>query len=67
MTISPLVGLCAACRHAKIIHSAKGSVFIMCNLAKTDPHYNKYPLLPMLHCRGFENHPQDQDPSTEQK
>ncbi|MFN8455119.1 MAG: hypothetical protein U0401_10715 [Anaerolineae bacterium] len=54
MPIPPLAGLCAACRHAKIIHSAKGSLFIMCNLVKTDPRYSKYPVLPVLRCQGFE-------------
>lgn len=54
MPISLPVGLCTACQYAKIIRSAKGSVFIMCGLAKTDPRYNKYPVLPVLLCRGYE-------------
>ena len=61
MQISPLVGLCAACQHVKVIKSAKGSFFLMCNLAKTDPRYQKYPVLPVLQCAGFERVEPDQE------
>ncbi|MCK6626348.1 MAG: hypothetical protein L6R45_14375 [Anaerolineae bacterium] len=54
MQISPRVGLCAACRHVKVIQSAKGSIFLLCERAKTDPRYNKYPVLPVLRCPGYE-------------
>ena len=53
MQISPLVGLCAACQHVKVIKSAKGSFFILCRLAQTDPRFEKYPPLPVLRCLGF--------------
>jgi hypothetical protein len=53
MNISPRIGLCAACQHVKVITSAKGSYFIMCELAKTDPRFSKYPLLPVLACSGY--------------
>jgi hypothetical protein len=55
MAIPTLIGLCAECRHAKIIQSAKGSVFIMCEQAKIDPRFNKYPMLPVLRCSGFKS------------
>jgi hypothetical protein len=55
MKISPLVGLCATCKHAKVIRSAKGSFFLMCRLAQTSPRFEKYPPLPVLHCLGYES------------
>lgn len=59
MQIPPHVGLCAACRHVKVIQSAKGSFFLMCERAKTDSRFNKYPVLPVLRCPGFEPHPEE--------
>jgi hypothetical protein len=48
------VGLCATCRHAETIVSARGSTFYLCRLALTDPHFSKYPTLPVLACEGYE-------------
>lgn len=50
----PKVGLCESCAHARRIESAKGSVFWLCERAKTDPRYRKYPPLPVLTCPGYE-------------
>jgi hypothetical protein len=50
-------GLCASCRHARRIESAKGSDFIQCSLSRTDTSFPKYPALPVLHCRGYERPP----------
>lgn len=61
MQISPHVGLCAACRHVKVIQSARGSFFIMCGLAKTDPRFSKYPVLPVLRCIGYEPQLEEQN------
>ena len=47
------VGLYAVCRHVRVIESAKGSMFVMCDLFKKDPRFTKYPLLPVLQCAGF--------------
>ena len=47
-------GLCASCRHQKLIRSGRGSVFSMCLRARTDPAYPKYPPLPVTACRGHE-------------
>ena len=47
------VGLCAGCRHARVIRSAKSSEFWLCELSKTDARFNKYPPLPVRACRGF--------------
>lgn len=48
------IGLCADCRHARLIHSSRGSTFYLCQLSETDPRFAKYPRLPMLQCAGYE-------------
>jgi hypothetical protein len=48
------VGLCADCRHARRVESARGSVFTRCALAERDPRFPKYPRLPVLRCAGYE-------------
>ncbi len=51
---SPMfVGLCGACQHVNVVKSSKGSTFLLCDLAKTDARFPKYPPLPVLHCPGF--------------
>ena len=55
-----VAGLCAACRHARRVRSARGSSFWLCRLAERDAAYPRYPRLPVLACRGFEGDP---DPS----
>jgi hypothetical protein len=55
------IGLCAACRYAQAVKSSRGSVFVMCGRAKTDPRFSKYPRLPMLACVGFELREQEPD------
>lgn len=50
-------GLCADCRHAKVILSDRGSRFYQCLRALTDPSFPKYPRLPVLECRGYEGGP----------
>jgi len=47
------IGLCEKCRHAKTIASDRGSTFILCELAKTDKSFPKYPRLPLLACKGY--------------
>ncbi len=47
-------GLCARCRHVRIIRSSKGSVFYMCRRAANDPRFLRYPPLPVSVCEGFE-------------
>lgn len=58
MSPSPDPGLCGACTHARLIQSGKGSSFWMCELAKSDPRFRKYPPLPVTRCPGFEPEPQ---------
>lgn len=62
--LPPFIGLCAACQHVKPVHSAKGSLFVLCNYAKTDPRFPKYPQLPVFYCPAFQPHPPaaDSDP-----
>lgn len=54
MTMPPPPGLCGHCKHARRIESGRGSVFVLCALAATDPRFRKYPPLPVLRCEGFE-------------
>jgi hypothetical protein len=46
-------GLCSDCLHARRLESARGSVFLLCNLSLTDPRFPKYPRLPVLACDGY--------------
>ncbi len=47
-------GLCADCRWARRVPSARGSVFFLCRRAETDPAYPRYPRLPRLSCPGYD-------------
>jgi len=48
------VGLCASCRFVDVITSSRSSTFYRCRLSETDPAFRKYPVLPVLVCRGYE-------------
>jgi hypothetical protein len=50
-------GLCANCVHSRRLESARGSVFILCNLSHTDSRFPKYPRLPVLACDGYQKKP----------
>ena len=50
-------GLCADCRHARVIRNDRGSVFYQCGKHFEDPTFPKYPRLPVLECRGYERKP----------
>jgi hypothetical protein len=47
-------GLCATCRHARLVGSARGSQFWRCGRADTDPAFPRYPRLPVIECRGWD-------------
>ena len=47
-------GLCDRCVHQKLIRNTRGSSFSLCEKAKTDPRFPKYPRLPVVRCAGFE-------------
>jgi hypothetical protein len=51
--VRPDWGLCASCVHAKEIASDRGSRFVQCGLAATDPRFPRYPRTPVLACDGY--------------
>jgi len=51
---SPPSGLCAGCRHLRLIKSDRGTTFYFCQRSATDPEFPKYPRLPVLECPGYE-------------
>lgn len=46
-------GLCGTCEHSRVVESARGSRFWMCQLSETDARFRKYPPLPVLRCSGY--------------
>ena len=50
-----LIGLCASCQHAQRIKSDRGSEFVRCGRAATDPRFIKYPRLPVTQCMGYDS------------
>lgn len=48
------VGQCGSCQHTQVIVSDKGSTFHRCRRSETDTTFPKYPRLPVLECRGYE-------------
>lgn len=50
----PRIGLCADCRHARVIRNRRGSEFHLCRRSRSDPAYPRYPRLPVLDCPGYE-------------
>ncbi len=47
-------GLCAACRHAKLNETRRGTVYLRCMRAEWDVALPRYPRLPVTQCAGFE-------------
>jgi hypothetical protein len=48
-------GLCGNCVHARRIKSDRAVTFLQCQLSFTDPHFEKYPRLPVLACSGYKD------------
>jgi hypothetical protein len=46
-------GLCDSCREARIVRSDRGAVFLRCGRADRDRAFPRYPVLPVLVCRGY--------------
>jgi len=46
-------GLCGVCRHGREVRGARGSVFLLCRLSRTDERFARYPRLPVWSCPGF--------------
>ena len=51
---APPPGLCATCRHSRIVQTRRGSTFRLCGRSATDPRFPRYPNLPVVRCVGFE-------------
>lgn len=50
----PPAGLCVTCAHRQAVPNTRGSVFTLCRRSKADPSFPRYPRLPVLTCRGYE-------------
>ena len=48
-------GLCAACRHASVKGTNRGTVYLRCARASWDDRLTRYPRLPVTSCIGFES------------
>ena len=46
------MSLCRSCDNVQTVKSERGSVFLLCKLAKTDARFRKYPPQPVLKCPG---------------
>lgn len=47
-------GLCAACTHAKVNETRRGTAYLRCLRAAWDERLSRYPGLPVRSCPGFE-------------
>lgn len=47
-------GLCARCVHALVRPTHRGTTYLRCARAATDPTFPRYPRLPVLSCAGYE-------------
>ena len=54
------IGLCATCRHVRVVHSSHGSTFYLCQQSEVDARFAKYPRLPVLRCAGYEPSGEDE-------
>jgi len=54
MPLTPPAGLCGGCRWARVVATRTGSRFVLCGRAETDRGFPRYPVLPVLKCRGYE-------------
>ncbi|MDQ3728386.1 MAG: hypothetical protein M3355_02240 [Actinomycetota bacterium] len=53
-SIRPPAGLCETCAHQRLIRNTRGSEFSMCDRARSEPEFPRYPPLPVMACRGYE-------------
>jgi hypothetical protein len=47
-------GLCRDCLHRRLVETARGSRFVLCERSRIDPRFPRYPALPVVGCAGFE-------------
>ncbi|MBB75494.1 MAG: hypothetical protein CMJ75_13390 [Planctomycetaceae bacterium] len=45
--------LCKSCDHVREVVAATGSVFLLCQLSRTQPSFPKYPPQPVVECGGY--------------
>lgn len=50
----PPEGLCPSCRHVRVVRTERGSTFLLCEAARTDPRLQKYAPQPVLACHAWE-------------
>jgi hypothetical protein len=52
---APRAGLCAFCAYQRLVPNTRGSVFSLCERARSEPdRFRRYPPLPVLVCAGHE-------------
>ena len=54
LSITPTPSLCESCRWLRVVTSARGSRFLLCERSFTEPEYPKYPRQPVVRCAGYE-------------
>ncbi len=47
-------GLCAVCRHSRVVRTMRGSTFRLCERSAMDVRFPRYPALPVIRCPGYE-------------
>ena len=57
-------GLCETCTFLRRVPSSRGAEFYLCGRSFDDPAFPKYPVLPVLACRGWTPVDFLSDPST---
>ena len=66
MKFAAIAGLCPTCTHCRIIDSAKGSRFYLCQLGvDKQAGFPKYPHVPVLRCHGFKQETADSSSQTQ--
>jgi len=60
-------GLCGDCLYARIVTSARGATFYLCQRAADDPSYPRYPPIPVLSCRGYVSHEHRHEPHEQEQ
>ena len=58
--------LCERCDHLREVVSGKGSRFLLCQRARVDPRFPKYPPQPVWSCGGYQPRIADQSPPVEE-
>lgn len=51
--MTPELSLCKHCALVRIVTTATGSTFYLCQLAAEDSRFAKYPPQPVVHCAGY--------------